>query len=299
MNSASHSHHHNGQRFLLAIGLNLSFSTGEIWFGVQAGSAALIADALHNLADVATLAIAWGGAWLALRPATVRFTYGLRSTTIYAAFCNASLLLLGCGGLAWEATQRLWAPPAVNGETMWLVAAVGILVNGLSALLFRHDHQHDLNARGAYLHLLGDAAVSLGVCVAGFAMLRTGWWWLDPLATLLIVGVILTTTWRLLRDAALLGLHAVPSKIEVTAVAAALVAEPEVTAVHDLHVWALSTTDTALTAHLVMPQGHPGDLRLEEITARMQKKFGIGHTTLQIEVSDSRHVCTLTSPHTH
>lgn len=258
-----------------------------------------MADALHNLADVAGLMIAWGGAWFATRPATERFTYGLRSTTIYAAFVNASLLLLACGGLGWEAAQRLFAVTPVDGELMGLVAAVGILVNGLSALLFWRDHGHDLNVHGAFVHLLADAAVSLGVCLAGFAIVRTGWNWLDPLVTLLIVAVILITTWQLLRDAALLGLHGVPRKIQIDEVAAALATEPDVETVHDLHIWALSTTDIALTAHLVMPGGHPGDSRLEAIAARMHAQFGIGHTTLQIEVSDNPHACALSTPHAH
>ncbi len=299
MNEHPHPHRPGGRRFLLAICLNLGFSAGEAFYGVQAGSAALLADALHNLADVAGLMIAWGGAWFAARPATERFTYGLRSTTIYAAFVNASLLLLACGGLGWEAAQRLFAATPVDGELMGLVAAVGILVNGLSALLFWRDHGHDLNVHGAFVHLLADAAVSLGVCLAGFAIVRTGWNWLDPLVTLVIVAVILITTWRLLRDAALLGLHGVPRKIQIDEVAAVLATEPDVETVHDLHIWALSTTDIALTAHLVMPRGHPGDSRLEAIAARMQAQFGIGHTTLQIEVSDNRHACALSTPHAH
>lgn len=299
MNEHSHPHRPGGRRFLLAICLNLGFSAGEAFYGVQAGSAALMADALHNLADVAGLMIAWGGAWFAARPATERFTYGLRSTTIYAAFVNASLLLLACGGLGWEAAQRLFAATPVDGELMGLVAAVGILVNGLSALLFWRDHGHDLNVHGAFVHLLADAAVSLGVCLAGFAIVRTGWNWLDPLVTLLIVAAILITTWQLLRDAALLGLHGVPRKIQIDEVAAALATEPDVETVHDLHIWALSTTDIALTAHLVMPRGHPGDSRLEAIAARMHAQFGIGHTTLQIEVSDTRHACALSTPHAH
>ena len=299
MNEHLHPHRPGGRRFLLAICLNLGFSAGEAFYGVQAGSAALLADALHNLADVAGLMIAWGGAWFAARPATERFTYGLRSTTIYAAFVNASLLLLACGGLGWEAAQRLFATTSVDGELMGLVAAVGILVNGLSALLFWRDHGHDLNVHGAFVHLLADAAVSLGVCLAGFAIVRTGWNWLDPLVTLLIVAVILITTWQLLRDAALLGLHGVPRKIQIDEVAAALATEPDVETVHDLHIWALSTTDIALTAHLVMPRGHPGDSRLEAIAARMHAQFGIGHTTLQIEVSDNRHACALSTPHAH
>jgi len=299
---SGHGHDHGqrptGRRFLVAIGLNLGFTIAEIVYGIKAGSAALIADALHNLTDVAALVIAWGGAWFATRPATLRFTYGLRSTTIYAAFLNAALLLLACGGLGWEAAQRLGTGARVDGALMTTVAALGILVNGLSALLFR-AHHHDLNARGAYLHLLGDAAISAGVCVAGVLILRTGWFWLDPVVTLVIVTLILATTWTLLRDATLLGLHAAPAGVSVDEVAAMLGAEPEVSAVHDLHVWALSTTDIALTAHLVMPAGHPGDARLDDLAMRVHDRFGIGHATFQVELTDNRHTCALGAPPRH
>jgi cobalt-zinc-cadmium efflux system protein len=292
---------HRNPRFRIAIGLNLGFAVTELFFGALADSAALIADALHNLADVFGLVIAWGGAWFASRPASSRFTYGLRSTTIYAAFVNASVLVLACGGLAWEALQRLAEPAATQGGIMVFVAAIGIVINGISAALFWSDQAHDLNARGAFIHLLGDAAVSLGVCITGIAILYTGWFVLDPLVTLAIVVVILITTWQLLRDSALLGLHAVPAKIDLSRVTEHLSALPGVAAVHDLHVWALSTTETALTAHLVIPDGHPGDERLAAIAHDIQHTFGIGHSTLQVELQDLAHACALegTTQHAH
>lgn len=303
MSAHRHDHAHGqrsaGRRFAVAITLNLAFAASEVVFGIRAGSSALIADALHNLTDVAALVIAWGGAWFAARPASARFTYGLRSTTIYAAFVNAALLLLACGGLGWEATLRLWHPASVDGTVMSGVAALGIAINGFSALLFWHGHHHDLNVRGAFLHLLGDAAISVGVCLAGFAIVHTGWRWLDPAATLLIVTLILAMTWNLLRDAALLGLHAVPAGLEADEVSAALAAQPGVAAVHDLHVWALSTIDTALTAHLVMPDGHPGDAWLDALADHLRHRFGIGHATFQVELRDSRHACALETPHRH
>ncbi|MSR13567.1 MAG: cation transporter [Gammaproteobacteria bacterium] len=289
------------RRFILAIGLNLGFATTEFFFGAFADSAALIADALHNLADVFGLMIAWGGAWFARRPASSRFTYGLRSTTIYAAFINASVLLLACGGLVWEALQRFAIPAPAHGGIMLLVAAVGIVINGVSAALFWSDQAHDLNSRGAFVHLLSDAAVSLGVCLTGFAIMRSGLTILDPIVTLIIVGVILITTWQLLRDSTLLGLHGVPANIDLARVNAHLCELDGVAAVHDLHVWALSTTEAALTAHLVMPDGHPGDERLATLAHDVLRMFGIRHSTFQVELQDLAHACALEAgtPHSH
>jgi len=288
-----------GWRFAVAILLNLGFAAGEIVFGLRAHSSALIADALHNLTDVAALAVAWGGAWFARRPATARFTYGLRSTTIYAAIVNAALLLLACGGLGWEALQRFGRPSPVDATIVSGVAALGILVNGVSALFFWGGRVRDINVRGAFLHLVADAAVSLGVCLAGFAILHTGWAWLDPAVTLAIVAFILYGTWTLLRDATLLGLHAVPPGLDAAEIAAVLGAQPEVAAVHDLHVWALSTTDIALTAHLVMPGGHPGDAWLDEMAHSLADRFGIRHATFQVELSDRHAACALDQRHPH
>ncbi|MGD9602259.1 MAG: cation diffusion facilitator family transporter [Gammaproteobacteria bacterium] len=293
----AHLHGHptsfQGWRFGVAILLNLGFALGEVVFGVRAHSSALIADALHNLTDVAALVVAWGGAWFARRPATARFTYGLRSTTIYAAIFNAALLLLACGGLGWEAVQRFGRPSGVDASVVSAVAALGIIINGVSALLFWNGRARDVNVRGAFLHLAADAAVSLGVCLAGFAILHTGWAWLDPAVTLAIVAFILAGTWNLLREATLLGLHAVPPGLNVADITAALGAEPGVAAVHDLHVWALSTTDIALTAHLVMPGGHPGDARLDDMAHALANRFGIRHATFQVELSDLHAACAL------
>lgn len=305
MHDHAHGHVHvpadaRSRRFLVAIGLNLAFTVGEFCFGVVADSTALIADALHNLVDVFGLILAWGGVWFTRRPATSRFTYGLRSTTIYAAFANASIMVLACGGLAWEAIQRVAVPVPTQGSVMLWVAAIGIVINAASAALFWSEQATDLNARGAFVHLMGDAAVSVGVCVTGYLILRTGWTVLDPLVTLVIVAVILVTTWRLLRDSALLGLHAVPSKIELARVTAHLADQDGVAAVHDLHVWALSTTETALTAHLVMPMGHPGDAQLAAFADGIRQAFGIQHATFQVELSDLAHPCALdAAPHSH
>jgi cobalt-zinc-cadmium efflux system protein len=284
------------RRFAFAIALNVGFAACEVAAGIFAASSALVADALHNFADVLGLIVAWAGSWFARHPPSARFTYGLRSTTIFAALANGGGLLLACGGLAWEAIGRLFAPAHVAGDLILIVAAVGIAVNALSAALFWRDHTHDLNARGAFLHLAGDAAVSLGVCIAGFAILHTGWLWLDPAVTLAVVVVILATTWGLVRDAALLGLHGVPATIDLRDVEAFLRGYPEVEAVHDLHVWALSTTETALTTHLVMPNGHPGDTWLESLAAAIAARFGIQHATVQVELAPSAHRCALEGP---
>ncbi len=281
------------RRFALAVGLNLAFCVAEGVGGLHAHSAALLSDALHNLADVTSLALAWFAHWLSRRPPAADFTYGLGSSSILAAIANAALLLVACGGLAWEALGRLAAPPIVATPTVIVLAAIGVGINGVSALLFA-AHQHaDLNQRGAYLHLLGDAAVSASVLATGIAIGVTAWYWLDPLATLLILAVILRAAWRMLREAMQLGLHGVPANLRVDAIAAELRAQPGVAEVHDLHVWALSTRQVALTAHLVMPDGHPGDPALDAIAAQLHARFGIAHSTLQVEFGEAAHQCTL------
>lgn len=291
---------HNDRRFAIAVGLNLAFTAGEIAFGLLASSAALLADALHNFADVAGLLVAWVGIWCARRPATRRFTFGLRSATIYAAIFNAALLLFATGALALEALHRVFAPGIVDGEMVSWVAAIGVVVNGISAYLFAGDHAHDLNLHGTFIHLVSDTLVSVGVCITGFMILRTGWNWLDPAATLVIVAVIVALTWRLLRDSASLGLHGVPANIELAAVEGHLATQTGIAAVHDLHVWALSTTEAALTAHLVMPAGHPGDAWLDTLANSIHGKFGIQHATFQVELDDPQHRCALElNPHSH
>ncbi|WP_457089364.1 cation diffusion facilitator family transporter [Microvirga sp. P5_D2] len=290
--SGSHSHHGHGighgRAFAIGISLNLAFVFIEAGYGFWADSMALLSDAGLNLSDVLGLAIAWGAALLAKRGATDRYTYGLRSSSILAALFNALLLLVAVGGIVWESVQRLIEPAPVLAGTMMIVAAIGILVNGFTAFLFMSGH-NDLNIRGAFLHMVADAAVSLGVVLGGLAILWTGATWIDPVLSLLIAAVIVWGTWGLLRQSLHLSLHGVPSGIAVSEVRHALALRPGVARVHHLHVWAMSTTETALTAHLVMPGGHPGDHFLADIQHDLKERFGIGHATLQIEVRAPDH----------
>jgi cobalt-zinc-cadmium efflux system protein len=286
---AHHGHHHDhlptsghGRAFAIGIALNLAFVIIEAGYGFVADSMALLSDAGHNLSDVLGLAIAWGAAVLAKRAPTDRFTYGLRSSSILAALFNALLLLVAVGGIAWESVQRLIEPAPVAAGTMMIVASMGILVNGFTAFLFMRG-QHDLNIRGAFLHMVADAAVSLGVVLGGMAILWTGATWIDPILSLVIAAVILWSTWDLLRQSVVLSLHGVPSGIDLAEVRAALEALPGVARVHHLHVWAVSTTETALTCHLVIPKGHPGDRFLRDAEAAMRRQFGVGHATFQVE----------------
>lgn len=299
----AHSHAHNhgrddyGRAFLLGIVLNTLFVALEYGFGMVAHSLALVADATHNLSDVLSLVLAWVGSWLAQRRPSERYTYGLRGSSIFAALINALLLLLVTGGLAWEAWQRLATPQPVAGGTVMVVAACGVFINGLTAWLFMAGSQHDLNVRGAYLHMLADAAVSLGVVVAGALVMATGWLWLDPLVTLLLAVVITWSTWSLLRESVRLAVQAVPAGIDAAGVRAFLAAQPGVREVHDLHIWGMSTTDNALTAHLVCPGGHPGDAFLHQLAHEIEHRFSIHHVTLQIELADAPAACALASEH--
>ncbi|WP_201862320.1 cation diffusion facilitator family transporter [Microvirga soli] len=289
--SSSHSHHGHshapqagyGRAFAIGIVLNLGFVIVEAGYGFWADSMALLSDAGHNLSDVLGLAIAWGAALLARRGPTERFTYGLRSSSILAALFNALLLLVAVGGIVWESIGRLIEPTPVAAVTMLAVAGIGILVNGFTAFLFMGG-QNDLNIRGAFLHMVADAAVSLGVVLGGLAILWTGADWIDPILSLVIAAVILWSTWGLLNQSLTLSLQGVPRDIAVPDVRKALERMPGVARVHHLHVWAVSTSETALTAHLVMPDGHPGDRFLAEAQRELKEHFGIGHTTLQIEI---------------
>lgn len=281
-----HHHHHDdtlGRRFALGVGLNVAFVAVEATFGLIAGSLALIADAGHNLSDVASLLLAWGAAWLAGRGATATHTYGFRRATILASVASAVLLLVALGVIAWEAVARLREPQTPAGGVMIVVAAIGVVINAATALLFARGRRHDLNQRGAFLHMAADAAISLGVVVSGVVILNTGWAWLDPAVSLALVVVILVGTWSLLRESLHLALDGVPAGVDARAVRAWMAARPGVVAVHDLHVWALSTTEVALTAHLVMPAGTPGDPFLAELAAGLSSRFGIRHTTIQVE----------------
>ncbi len=286
-----HAHGHApkdfGRAFAIGVGLNVAFVLAETVAGFAANSMALLADAGHNLSDVFGLLVAWGASTLVKRPPTARFTYGLGSTTILAALANAIFLMIAVGAIALEAVQRFAAPEPVAGTTVITVAALGILINGFTAWLFAGGRNDDLNVRGAYLHMAADAAVSLGVVIAGALMLATGRTWIDPVVSLVIAAVIVWGTWGLLKESVASALHAVPSGIDPGAVRGHLEALPGVAAIHDLHIWPLSTTDTALTCHLVMPGGHPGDEFTARVTQALKQRFRIGHTTLQIELSET------------
>ena len=279
-------HHHSGEHnraFAIGVALNLGFVGIEAAFGVVAGSLALLADAGHNLGDVLGLLLAWGATYLArLRP-TMRRTYGWRSSSILAALLNAVILLIAVGGIATEAIRRFEEPGPVSSGTVIVVAAVGIAINAATALLFMRGRRRDLNIRGAFLHMVADAGVSAGVVVAGLGIFLTGWAWLDPLVSLMIAAVILFGTWGLLRDSVNLALHAVPEDIDPKRVRSYLCSLPGVMAVHDLHIWAMSTTETALTAHLVKPEPANDDTLISQATNALYERFGIEHATLQWE----------------
>jgi cobalt-zinc-cadmium efflux system protein len=291
--SHSHSHAHDtghapnlghGRAFAIGIALNLAFVVIEATYGLLAGSMALLSDAGHNLSDVLGLGLAWGAAILAKRGRTERFTYGLRSSSILAALFNAILLLVAVGGIAWESVRRLMEPEPVAAFTVMIVAAIGILVNGFTAWLFMSGSRDDINIRGAFLHMAADAVVSLGVVLAGLFILWTGQNWIDPVLSLVIALVIVWGTWDLLRQSLTMSLQGVPNRIAVADVRQALESLPGVARVHHLHIWAVSTTETALTCHLVMPDGHPGNDILADAQRQLKQRFGIGHATLQIEV---------------
>jgi cobalt-zinc-cadmium efflux system protein len=283
-------HHHpdraavsHGRSFAIGVLLNSAFVVVEAGFGFWSGSMALVADAAHNLSDVLSLLIAWAASVMSARPANARFTYGYKSSSILAALANAGLLLVALGAILFEAIHRLFDPALPEGSTMIAVASVGIAINTATALMFVRGRKHDLNIRGAFLHMAGDALVSAGVVIAGVAILWTGALWIDPVTSLLIVAIIGWGTWGLLKDSVKMGLLAVPDSIDEAAVRRFLLGLPGVMAVHDLHIWPMSTTETALTAHLVMPSGLPGDGFLHEIAHELDHEFGIGHATIQVE----------------
>ncbi len=272
-----------GTAFAVGVALNLGFVAIEATYGFLANSVALIADAGHNFSDVLGLIVAWAASILARRKPSQRYTYGLRSSSILAAFINAVLLLVAVGAIAFEAVRRFSDPSPVAGWTVIIVASIGIVINGATALLFMRGSKGDLNVRGAFLHMAADACVSAGVVLGGFAILATGWLWIDPLISLLIVVVIVIGAWSLLRDATTMSLHAVPPGIDPQAVRIFLSSQPGVVELHDLHIWAMSTTETALTCHLVMPDGFPGDCFLAELADALRVRFSIPHATIQVE----------------
>ncbi len=294
-------HHHDqsgyGRAFGWSIGLNLLFVGVEAAYGLVAHSTALLADAGHNFSDVLGLIIAWIAVILGRRPPSPRYTYGLRSASILAALTNALLLLGACAAIAFEAIRHLISPQPVAGLTVSVVAAIGIVINGLSALMLMRGQANDINIRGAYLHMVADAAVSLGVMLAGIGMWwLQGWFWLDGAISLIIVAVILWGTWSLLRESLQLAMGAVPAHLELADIHAFLAEQPGVTGLHDLHVWGMSTTDTALTAHLVMPEGYPPSGFLDQLSERVFQRFGIQHCTFQIELAHREDHCALLDP---
>ena len=299
---AGHHHHHShaptkfGLAFACGALLNGAFVAGEAVYGVLGHSMALLADAGHNLGDVLGLLAAWSAAVLSKRQASARFTYGLGSSSVLAALLNAVVLLVVTGAVAAEAVRRLLQPEHVAGFVVMGVAAAGIAVNGITAGMFASGRKGELNVRGAYLHMLSDALVAAGVVVAGGLILLTGWAWLDPVVSLAISGVIVWGTWSLLRESLNMALDAVPAGIETAEVRAHLLGQDGVTGLHDLHIWAMSTTETALTCHLLMPRGHPGDPALNAICESLSHHFGIGHATLQVE-TDVETACRLEAAH--
>jgi cobalt-zinc-cadmium efflux system protein len=299
-----HHHHHHpapadaGRAFALAIGLNAVFVAIEFIYGFIANSTALMADAGHNLSDVLGLMLAWGAALLTKSAPTRRFTYGLRGSSILAALLNALLLMVACGAIAWEAIHRFAHPEQVAGSTVSIVAAIGVLINGFSAWLFMSGSKDDINVRGAYLHMAADAALSLGVVVAGLVVIYTGWTWLDPAVSLVIVVIIVAGTWSLLRESLQMALAGVPASVDAGGITGFLKSQSGVTEVHDVHIWAMSTTETALTAHLVMPGGYPGDAAIDAIVEHLREDFSIHHCTLQVEQGTTKHAsCALQDAH--
>jgi cobalt-zinc-cadmium efflux system protein len=298
-----HSHHRQGhaqvnygRAFAIGIAANLAYLGVEAVAGIFSGSLALLADAGHNLADVLGLVLSWGAAMLSRRQPSGRFTYGLRSSSILAALANAIILLVVTGGIAWEAIWRIGHPMQVVSGIIIAVAAIGIFVNGGTALLFSSGNG-DLNVKSAFLHLAADALVTAGVVAAGVVIWLTNWLWLDPLVSLAVSAVIVFGTWGLLKSAISLALDAVPEGLDAAAVRAHLLSLPGVTGLHDLHIWGMSTTETALTCHLIMPEGHPGDAVLSQISQQLEHQFGIHHATIQIELADTEEACALTPEH--
>lgn len=287
----SHAPARFGKAFAIGVALNATYVVLEVVFGLLAHSIALVADAGHNLGDVLSLILAWVASVLVRRPPSRRRTYGWRRSSILTALINAVLLLVTMGGIAWEAIRRFGNTDKVEGKTVIWVAAVGIFINGATALLFMSGRKGDLNIRAAFVHMASDAGLAFGVVIAGIAILLTGKGWIDPAMSLLIVAIVLYETWDLLRDSVNLALDAVPEGINPSAVESYLAGLSGVQEVHDLHIWAMSTTETALTAHLVVPNVTDHDSLLARTCEGLHDRFGIEHATLQIETGDPAYLC--------
>ena len=287
----SHAPKNFDRAFTIGIALNVGFVVIEVVFGLFANSLALLADAGHNLSDVLSLLFAWGASVLVRKLPTQRHTYGLRRTSILAALINALVLLVAVGAIAWEAILRFGHPEAVASDTVIWVASVGIVINGFTAWLFMSGQKQDMNIRGAYLHMMADAAVSFGVVLAAITIKFTGWLWLDPVMSLVVAVIIGIGTWGLLRESLSLALDAVPANIRPAKVEAYLAGLPGIEAVHALHIWAMSTTEIALTVHLIKPEAVIDDLLLIQINNELRERFGIQHTTVQFERGNTSHPC--------
>jgi cobalt-zinc-cadmium efflux system protein len=285
-----HAHAHApasfGRAFAIGIALNIAYVAAEAVYGVLANSLALLADAGHNFGDVLSLGVAWLATWLARKAPNERYTYGLRGSTILAALSNTVILLVVTGGIAWAAILRLLHPAPSAGGTIIAVAAVGVVVNGLTALMFASGRKGDVNIRAAFLHMASDALVALGVLAAGGMILVTGWLWLDPAVSLVIGAIVIAGTWSLMRESLKLALHAVPAGVDGAAILAYLRALPGVSEVHDLHIWGMSTTETALTVHLVRPGAGLDDALLRSVCEELRTRFSIHHATFQVEGGD-------------
>jgi len=296
LNRESHHHHHRAppdysRAFAAGVALNIAFVVVEAVFGVISGSLALLTDAGHNLSDVFGLLLAWGAAALARKQPSPRRTYGYSRATIIASLFSGLLLMGAVGAIGWEAAGRLMDPPQPAGKTIMIVAAIGVVVNTVTALFFLSGKDSDLNIRGAFLHMAADAAVSLGVVASGALIFYLGFNWIDPVISLVIAAVIFLSTWGLLRDSLNLAVDAVPRTVDPEAVRSYLEALPEVTTVHDLHIWPLSTTDTALTAHLVMQNMPDSDRFLNQVVQELLHSYSIDHATIQLERHESDVVC--------
>jgi cobalt-zinc-cadmium efflux system protein len=284
-----HHHHHHApanlgdSRYLIGIVLNLGIVVAEAVAGVLSNSTALFADASHNLSDVLGLALAGGAVWLARRPPNAKRTYGLGKATVFAALVNGLLLVFASGAIVWEAVHRFLAPAPVQGSIVMITAGLGVIVNGATALMFMRGRETDANVRGAFLHMAADALISVGVIVSGLLVMLTGATWIDPAASIVIVVVILWGTFGLLREATDMALDAAPRTVDVAAVRAYLCGQPGVAEVHDLHIWAMGASTSAMTAHLVMPDIADNDVFLQRLCKAMDKTFGIDHATFQIE----------------